>query len=278
LPVSNLASSCAEMVRAADYDRYLSVLFAEKEKRESLFALYAFNFEVAKTAETVSEPTLGMIRLQWWRESVGEIFNGTPRRHEVVMALSLAIEKHDLPRALFDELLDAREQDLSLTPFGEMAELESYADATSGHVMRLAGRVLGAETKDDGHIRSLGIGYAITGLLRSLPHHAARRRIMFPVGALKEADLSEDVIYAGRSSNIRILIDKMIAATETHLRFGSTLSVPRGVLPAFLPAALIKPYLKIMKRRDFDPYREPVEISVPRKQLAMLGAMVRGRI
>jgi len=266
------------MVRAADYDRYLSVLFAEKTKRGSLFALYAFNYEVAKTAEMVSEPTLGMIRLQWWREAIGGIFSGAPRHHEVVTALAAGIEKYRLPRELFDGLIDAREQDLSPAPFTEMAELESYADATSGHVMRLAARILGAEDADDGYVRSLGIAYAITGLLRSLPHHAARRRIMLPLGALKEAHLSEEDVYSGRADNIRILIDNMAAAIESHLNISPKRAVSRSVLPAFLPAALIRPYLKIMKRRGFDPYRDPVEISVPRKQLAMLGAMLRGNI
>ena len=278
MSVSEPARDCAEMVRAADYDRYLSVLFAEKEKRAPLFALYAFNFEVAKTAETVSEPTLGMIRLQWWREAIEGIFAGTPRRHEVVMALAAAIEKYDLPRELFSELIDAREQDLSPAPFAEMEELERYADATSGHVMRLAGRTLGTVDAENDCVRSLGIAYAINGLLRALPHHAARRRIMLPLSALKEASLNEDDIYSGRAQNIRILIDKMIAVVERHLRLASKHTVSRGVLPAFLPAALIGPYVKVMKRRGFEPFRNPVEISVPRKQLAMLGAMLRGRI
>lgn len=266
------------MVRAADYDRYLSVLFAAKEKREALFALYAFNFEVAKTAEAVSEPTLGLIRLQWWREAIEGIFDGTPRRHVVVLALSAAVERFQLPRLLFDGLIDAREQDLSSTPFAEMANFESYADAVSGHLMRLAARILGAGNALDGYARSLGIAYALNGLLRSLPHHAARRRIMLPINALIAAELSEEDIYAGRSDNIRILIDNVIAVVGGHLSAVTKERISRSILPAFLPAALIRPYVKIMKRSGFDPYRDPVEISVPRKQVAMLGAVLRGRI
>ena len=266
------------MVRAADYDRYLSVLFAAQEKRSALFALYAFNHEVAKTAEVVSEPTLGLIRLQWWREAVEGIFEGTPRRHEVVLALSTAIETFELPHFLFDGLIDAREQDLSPMPFTVMTELESYAEAASGHLMRLAARILDAGNTLDGYARPLGIAYALNGLLRAFPHHAARRRIMLPVSELIAADLSEEDIHSGRAENIRILSDNLIAVVEGHLSAVPKEKILRSVLPAFLPAALIRPYLKVMKPSRFDPYRHPVEISGLRKQVAMLGAVLRARI
>ena len=62
-------SYCAAQVRAYDHDRYLTALFAAEAGRDALMTLYAFNLEIAKTRETVSEPILGQMRLQWWRES-----------------------------------------------------------------------------------------------------------------------------------------------------------------------------------------------------------------
>ncbi len=270
--------SCAEAVRAVDYDRYLSVLFARRDKRAALFALYAFNYEVAKTAEAVSEPTLGLIRLQWWREAIEGIFEGAPRRHDVVLALSNAIDAFALPRLLFDGLIDAREQDLSGAPFAAPSELENYADATSGHLMRLAARIVGAGSSLDGYVRPVGIAYALIGLMRAFPHHAAQRRIMLPLNELRAAGLSEEDVYAGLADNIRVLMDNMIAAAETQLNAISNAQIPRRYLPAFLPAALTRPYLKMMSRRGFSPYRDAVELSVPRKQIAMLGALLRGKI
>jgi len=278
LSISDPVLSCADVVRGADYDRYLSVLFARQDKRAALFALYVFNYEVAKTAEAVSEPTLGLIRLQWWREAIAGIYDQTPRRHEVVQALSAAIHAFELPRILFDALIDAREQDLTPTPFTAPNELENYADATCGHLMRLAARVLGAGNDFDGTARPLGIAYALTGLLRAFPHHAARRRIMLPLNEISAAGLNEEEIFSGRAENIRVLMDKMMAVAEGHLRAASKEEIPRRFLSAFLPAALIRPYAKVMSRRGFSPYRDWVELSVPRKQLAMLGAIVRGKV
>lgn len=96
---------CQAEVQKFDRDRYLTVLFAPSDRRPDLFALYAFNHEVAKVSAVVSEPMLGQIRLQWWREAIEEIYEGRPRNHQIVDALAAAIDRHNLPRELFDQLI-----------------------------------------------------------------------------------------------------------------------------------------------------------------------------
>ncbi|MCH9020134.1 MAG: squalene/phytoene synthase family protein, partial [Proteobacteria bacterium] len=98
-------SYCAGQARRYDRDRYLCALFAPAARREALFALLAFNAEVARIRETVSEPMLGLIRLQWWRDAIAGIYAGAPPRHAVVEALSLAVERHGLGRGEFDFLI-----------------------------------------------------------------------------------------------------------------------------------------------------------------------------
>src|SRR5215510_9905005 len=107
-----MAESRDELVRRVDPDRYLASLFAPHALRTELNVLYAFNYEVAKTAETVSQPIAGQIRLQWWRDRIAELYRGVAVEHPVVQALSGVIASRSLPRDLFDELIDAREHDL----------------------------------------------------------------------------------------------------------------------------------------------------------------------
>jgi NADH dehydrogenase [ubiquinone] 1 alpha subcomplex assembly factor 6 len=270
--------SCEATVRNADFDRYLAALFAPALVRPHLFALYAFNYELAKTAETVSQPTLGLIRLQWWRDAIAELFAGHTRDHPTVRALGEAIIAHDLPRALFDELIAARENDLEESPFADIATLEAYANATSGHVMRLSLRILGADGSFDGTAGEAGIAYALSGLLRALPFHAAERRLTLPLALVGSADLAIEDIFAGRAgTNISKLIGTIAERARVHLRAASE-PIPRRFLPALLPAALVPLYLKRMMVSGFDPFRDLTDVAVPRRQFAMLMAMTRGRI
>src|SRR3569623_1855512 len=95
-----LANRLGASVRAADPDRYFSALFAPAAARPLLFALYAFNAEVARVAETVREPMLGAIRLEWWRETSEGAAMGAPRHHDVARGLASLFA--DRPVALAD--------------------------------------------------------------------------------------------------------------------------------------------------------------------------------
>ena len=67
---TTLNEAIVALVRRHDPDRFLTALFAPPEKRDALLTLYAFNHELARAREAVSEPPLALIRLQWWREVV----------------------------------------------------------------------------------------------------------------------------------------------------------------------------------------------------------------
>ena len=54
-------STLQNLVQRHDPDRYLLSLFAPARHRAALWALYAFNHEIAKTREVVTETTMGLI-------------------------------------------------------------------------------------------------------------------------------------------------------------------------------------------------------------------------
>src|SRR5947209_10312129 len=117
-------SSLAALVRRHDRDRYQTALFAPARCRDALLALYAFNYEIARVRETITQPMLGQIRLQWWREVLDAAYAGAPpRNHLVAVALTAAIREFGLTRRPFDRLVDTRERDLVNDPPASLAAL-----------------------------------------------------------------------------------------------------------------------------------------------------------
>ncbi len=107
-------ASLDEKVQAGDEDRWLSSRYAPKPERRALIALYAFAYELARVRLVVTEPGLGAIRFQWWREALEEIEQGeTPRAHDVVgpLAEMLAEKRYriDALKRLVDQFEDAFE-------------------------------------------------------------------------------------------------------------------------------------------------------------------------
>ena len=274
-------SYCAELVRQQDSDRYLTALFAPPERREDLFALYAFNAEVARGREAVSEPMLGHIRLQWWRDVIAEIYDGEPRRHQVVQPLASAIRGHGLPRAPFDHLLDARELDLADGPPGSLDELVAYADASSGGLTRLALFVLGGS---EGPLQTAGglagTAWALTGLMRALPHLLRQGRNCLPRDVMARHGVEERALRDMKPSDAVCRSVQEIGALALEKLKQSRLHAPRKVgsaLPALLPATLADAYLARLSRLRHDPFDARNGAPLRLRSWRLMARVVAGR-
>src|SRR5581483_8353905 len=153
---------CAELVRTADHDRYIATLFAPAEHRDGLFALYAFNAEVARVRDVAREPIPGEIRLQWWREVVCGERSGEAAANPVAAALMATIRRYNLAVEPFTTLIETRQFDLYDEPMVRLSDLEAYARQTGSALIALAARVLSGGDLEAA-AASAGIAYAMTG-------------------------------------------------------------------------------------------------------------------
>ena len=167
-------------LREVDPDRYLVSLFAPKDRQEALWSLFLFNHEISKTRFIVTETQLGLIRLQWWREELVKLYAGERAPDNPVLeGLEIAIRDYGLPKALFDNLLFAREFDLEgVTPQG-FEGLVNYADLTTTPLNKLALQITGNDPADE-HIQKISIRYALTQLYRLIPAYKAQNFTVIP--------------------------------------------------------------------------------------------------
>src|ERR1700674_1829833 len=154
---------CQALVRAAEKGRFLATLFAPAERRRDLYALYAFNVEIARVRERAGEPLAGEVRLQWWRDVIEGNRSQEALAHPVAASLLATMNEHDLAAVPLIDLIAARTFDLYDDPMPTLADLETYARSTSSPLIELAGRILGGDPMADVADRA-GIAYAITGL------------------------------------------------------------------------------------------------------------------
>jgi NADH dehydrogenase [ubiquinone] 1 alpha subcomplex assembly factor 6 len=254
-------SPVAALVRRHDRDRFQTVLFAPVARREALFALYAFNYEIARVRESVTQSMLGQIRLQWWRENIAAAFEGGAiRHHPVAEALTAAIRDLRLSRDHFDRLIDGRETDMEDEPPATLAALEDYAEATSARLVYLALEVLGvhdAPASDAGlHV---GIAYSLAGLLRAIPFRASQiipADIPTPNGVTELAAAAARHLQAARARRNRI---------------------PRSALPALLPAVIAQRSLTRLKQAGDNPFDPALAIPDPLQSWRLAAAALFNR-
>ena len=250
-------SACAALVRSYDPDRYVATLFAPPERREALFALYAFGAELARVPERVSEPMLGAIRLQWWRESLDGIAAGTPRRHEVVGPLAEAVSRHGLDLAPLRRAIEAWEAVMEREGQPTLADIESLAEGTGkpldGAAMALLDVPL-TETVDEA-LRHGALAVGLTELLRRAAARAGDGRTMLPRDVLVRHGLDLGALLDGdRDRRLAAATSELADRARGHVEAARRLlpSLPRRVRFILLPVAFAERDLARLRRKDHD--------------------------
>jgi phytoene synthase len=262
---------CAELVRAADRDRFLATLFAPAQHRDAIHALYAFNIEIARVREVAREPLPGEIRLQWWSEVLRGERAGEAAANPVAAALINTIQRYELPSEPLWDLVEAHRFDLYDEPMATIPDLKSYAVKTSSSLLALAAQILGARDAADDIARPAGIAYAVARLMIAFPQQAARRQLFVPVELLARHKVVIEDIFIGKTTpelraalaGMREIADAGLAAACTHIAVA-----PTAIIPSLLPLAVARLELDRMKRLDYDPFAPP-EISQWRRQWAI---------
>ena len=271
--------ACGEASRAHDPDRFYSALFAPAERREALFALIAFNYEVARLREIISEPLIGEMRLAWWQEVIDDIEAGrAPRSHPVAQALDAAYRGSPFSLEALRQLTEARSFDLHNDTMADLDALVGYARASGGNLARImAEALLPAANKDTALLagaEAAGTSWALTGIIRSLRIHVSRGQMFLPGRELGARGVSQSSVLAGTvSSGLQVVIMEVIDCARAELDKARKLRF-EAALPAVLYCAQLPAYWRRMARGDFDPFRSPTESS----DLARLATLMRAAL
>jgi phytoene synthase len=257
---------CEAVVRAADKDRFLAALFAPAERRPHLFALYAFNGEIARVRDLAHEALPGEIRLQWWRDVLDGEARGEVSANPIAAALLDTVRACDLPLDPLIRLIDAHAFDLYDDAMATLADLDAYGRDTEGALMSLAGRVL-ADDDATAAAASAGIACTVTNRLRTFPADVARRQMFVPLEILDRHGVTRAAIEARQNSpQLRAaLADMRGHAQGTFAAFCRAAGeIPERYAPAFLAAAVVPTWLKRLEHAA-DPFGA-VELPQWRRQ------------
>lgn len=268
------AAACEDLVKSFDHDRWLACLLAPPDTRPHLFALYAFAAEIARVRETVTQPALGEIRLQWWREALEGGRAAEAAAHPVAAGLLETLAAFSLPRQPLLALIEARVFDLYDDPVPTLAFLEGYAAETSSALLRLASLIV-AGGRDPGGAAAAGqagVAFALVGILRALPWTAAQGRCLVPADLLARHGADPADIRAGKATSGVLAVLKDVRGqaiqrlSEARQGLGEMEKTARIALA---PAALAPLYLKAMERPGYAPFAEVVDAPQWRKQWAL---------
>ncbi len=186
------ASETRDLVRRSRSSFYWAMRLLPREKREAMFAIYAFCRAVDDVADGPGSPEKRARALAEWRDEIAALFAGRPRR-SVTRALAPAVARFRLRRADFEAVIDGVSMDLGPEMRApSFATLERYCARVAGAVGLLSVRVFGCEDpRADDYAIALGHALQLTNILRDVAEDAAAGRLYLPAEVLDIAGIED---------------------------------------------------------------------------------------
>lgn len=243
--------------RAYERDRYLAALLAPRDAQPDLIALAAFAGEVARIPTFVTEPMMGEIRLQWWRDALAKP-PGESAGHPIADAVRDAVRRHGLPVAEFERVIDAHASRLHADTPADDSALAVYLAGAEATLFQLSWRVLASPQQHDPPdvLTAAAQAYGTARMLLELPAHLAEGRTLIPESRLAAAGVTLEQLRAGTAGAAGEMLLRGLTAGVRH-----QLNTVRGALRdsaapvrlSLLPLALVEPYLRALERVGSDP-------------------------
>jgi 15-cis-phytoene synthase len=273
---------CLDQLKRFDHDRYLAILLTPERHRAALCALYAFQTEMARIPVTVSEPMLGEIRFQWWRETLEGLTPGSIPGHEIACALVETLFETEIIPADLVSVVDAHAAYLADEPFASISDIEKYVERRDGTLLSLALKMMGDDFAHNKGIEleKLGMAYGLIQHIRSFPFWASRQQLSLPLDLMAKHEIDPHDIFSGThrpgiDRALNDLIDHAAGFYEEG-RAARFQNAPE-VLANMLPCSLVPLYILQLRGVAADPFQRSSDIAAFRRQIRYLGVRWRKR-
>ncbi|GJD46445.1 Presqualene diphosphate synthase [Methylobacterium cerastii] len=265
----------APALPAAGSSFYTAMRLLPKERREAMYAVYAFCRAVDDVADDGGAADVRAAELDRWRADVDALYAGKPPAR--VRDLVVPVQRYDLKRADFHAVIDGMAMDAFediVAP--DEATLDLYCDRVASAVGRLSVRIFGMP-------EALGIKLAwhegralqLTNILRDIDEDAERGRLYLPREKLAAIGLSDPTPQSA-IAHPRIGEVCAAVAAEAEAHYAETWAIiaksPRKPTKAArLMAAAYRLYLVALLKRGWAMPRARVKP----KKLALVAVALR---
>ncbi|HAX90838.1 MAG TPA: squalene synthase HpnD [Rhodospirillaceae bacterium] len=215
-----------------------------RQRREAMYALYAFCREVDDIADDSPTATIRDEGLAVWQQRVRDLFQKGAVSDSITTALLPAIKNYHLVETDFQAIIEGMAMDARQAIIAPpMQELDTYCDHVASAVGRASVRIFGDASEAAMEVaHHLGRALQLTNILRDLYEDAQRGRLYLPEELLAENGITTRVPLDVLAHPTLPAVCRALAKTaQTH--FEETDKAMAQCLPAAMrPARIMRDY------------------------------------
>lgn len=197
-PAATLDPSLVTQTAPPGSMRFYSLLYAPKDQRNVLTALYLLEDELNATARGTHHD-VAHTRLKWWSEEMDRLARGHPA-HPATRALHAGREAFGPQLKDLRGLVDSAAMDLAQVTYADDAELARYFEHSGGVLAEFAARLLLAPLPPSpaaiAAVRRMGAQMRRVETMRDLRVHIAAGRVYVPITTLDRVGIDLPELHA----------------------------------------------------------------------------------
>jgi len=267
---------CNRIARSAKSSFYLAFFGLPREKRNALFALYAFMRLIDNVSDELGDLGVKRRGLARWRKMLDDAISGDTSGHAILPALADSIARFKIPTRYFHDLILGAEMDLAVMSYATFDQLSEYCYRVAGTVGLTCLHVFGfRDPRNPDLAERLGLAFQLTNIIRDVKADLEMRRVYLPQEDLKRFGCTKGDLEGPLTQAVQALLE---FEAERAWRFYEEGVALVGQIDADSRAtlwALVRTYstlLARMEERHFDVFASRVSLSSAEKVQYLLAA------
>jgi 15-cis-phytoene synthase len=267
----SLGSLSATLTRRSRSNFYYAFLTLPRQRRDALYAVYAFCRTVDDVADLGGDPAAQRAGLDAWRRDVARCFEpGPPPEHPIARQLADAVRAYPIPRAALEAIIDGCAMDLQRVRFETAEDLYPYCYRVASAVGLCCIEIFGyTDPRARDYAVHLGTALQLTNILRDVGADAREGRVYLPQRDLREFGVSEADLVAGRHDErfVRLMEHQAARARQFYALAAAAYPVvdARSLIAAQIMGGIYRALLDEIVARRFAVFGERITLSAGRK-------------
>jgi len=260
-----LKAAIRDRVQAAGSSFYWAMRLLPPDRRDAMFAVYAYCREVDDIADSDASPAAKEAGLAMWRAEVAAIFGGSARTALGKVVAELVPTYH-LRQTDFLAIIDGMEMDaVEDVRAPSLADLDLYCDRVASAVGRLSVRIFGDDRPAaDKVAHHLGRALQLTNILRDVAEDGERGRLYLPKELLVAHGIEDfepsaalrNPLLPLACNDLADIADRHFVEAERAMRQCSR----RAMRPAAVMRAVYQELLRRLRRQGWRDLAAPVKV------------------
>ena len=276
ITVRDSYTECNRIARGAHSSFYLAFFGLPRDKRNALFALYAFMRLIDNVSDERGDLEAKRRGLARWRGMLDEAIAGETSGHAILPALADSIARFKIPTRYFHDLILGAEMDLTVATYATFDQLSEYCYRVAGTVGLTCLHLFGfRDPRDPDLAERLGLAFQLTNIIRDVKADLEMGRVYLPQEDLERFGCSANDLQGPLTQGVQALLE---FEAERAWRFYEEGVALIGRIDPDSRAtlwALVRTYstlLARMEERNFEVFTSRVSLSSAEKVQYLLAA------